>query len=513
MDKRFFFCSPRTDFHTAFKEILQLYFPEVEPTAIATADLQYLHNQQDSSNVIIEAFTEGQDEVRVCGVRLYGVLEVGCLERKGEVTLLPWEKSSSGERRILRLLLNQLLTHYLHISPSPWGVLRGIRPTKIVHRLLDRGLSACEIQGFLNRAYDVESTKANLVTEIALSQRDFLLSPDQARKSVSIYIGIPFCPSRCLYCSFPSFPIGGAGQQVEQFLDTLRHEITAVHNFLTKRQIEVQTIYVGGGTPTSLPNALFRQLLADIAQAFQGTAVQEYTIEAGRPDTITEDKLSTMREYGVSRISINPQSMRQKTLVAIGRSHRPEDVESVFWLARQFGFSSINMDIIAGLPGETPQDMSYTLERIAALMPDNLTVHTLAVKRGSVLKELSGFLRTETDIVRAMLGDCAQAAGEMGMIPYYLYRQKYMAGNMENIGYALPDKSCLYNISIMEERQTILGLGAAAATKAVYPGSWRLESCHNPKDVSTYINDYKLYLERKLALADRVWRNEEELTC
>jgi oxygen-independent coproporphyrinogen-3 oxidase len=470
------------------------------------SQVQHWCNQPEIDDLVIEGVTEGRGQLLLCVVSLYAVRDgqLACLRRQCSVNLLPWEKQANGERRALRLLVHQLLAEHFKIQKSPWGILRGIRPTKIVHRLLDTGFDTAFIQGFLHREYDVELIRAKLVTDIAIKQRTFLLTTEQARKVVSIYIGIPFCPSRCLYCSFPAFPIAGAGQQVDRFIDALRHEMWAVQEFLAERHIGVQTIYIGGGTPTSLPDSLFRRLLDDVDQLFTGVELREYTVEAGRPDTITEDKLSIMREYGVGRISINPQSMREHTLLAIGRYHRPEDVEHAFLLARQFDFHTINMDIIAGLPGETPNDMTYTLERIAALRPDNLTVHTLAVKRGSGLKERSGFERTGAGTVRAMLVNCALAAQDLGMSPYYLYRQKYMAGNMENVGYALPGKECLYNIQIMEERQTILGLGAAATTKAVYPDNWQLESCHNPKDVSTYIKGYQACLERKLALVDRV---------
>jgi len=508
MNRIVYFCFSRPDLDTAAREMVHLYFPDTEPTSITAAQLQHWCNQPEHDGVVIEGFVEDRAHSLECGVRLHSVRDgqLSCVEQQCSINLLPWEKQASGGRRGIRLLVNKLLAEYFKISKSPWGILRGIRPTKIVHRLLDRGFNTTFIQGFLVREYDVELLRAKLVTDIAIRQRAFLLTAEQARKVISIYIGIPFCPSRCLYCSFPAFSIDGAGQQVDRFLEALRHEMWAVQEFLAERQIGVQTIYIGGGTPTSLPDPLFRRLLDDVSQLFTGAQLREYTVEAGRPDTITEDKLSIMREYGVGRISINPQSMREHTLLAIGRTHRPEDVEHAFRLARQFDFNTINMDIIAGLPGETPTDINYTLERIAALRPDNLTVHTLAVKRGSGLKEQSGFERTGADTVRAMLANCAMATQVWGMSPYYLYRQKYMAGNMENVGYALPGKECLYNIQIMEERQTILGLGAAAATKAVCPASWQLESCYNPKDVSTYIKGYQACLERKLALLGRVLR-------
>ncbi|MEM5770661.1 MAG: coproporphyrinogen dehydrogenase HemZ, partial [Bacillota bacterium] len=254
----------------------------------------------------------------------------------------------------------------------------------------------------------------------------------------------------------------------------------------------------------------FRQLVRDIGQAFSSADLREFSVEAGRPDTITPVKLMTMREAGVDRISINPQSMRERTLQLIGRFHRPDQVEQVFRQAREAGFDNINMDLIAGLPGETPEDVLYTLERIGRLRPESLTVHTLAVKRGSNLKESGEFSAAPAPLVRDMMGLCAGAARSWGLVPYYLYRQKYMAGNLENVGYALPGKECLYNIQIMEERQSIVGLGAAAATKAVNPADRRVTSCYNPKDVATYINDLQGYVARKLTLMQRVFTSKEE---
>lgn len=515
MNKQVYFYFDRPDFHTAAREMLHLYLPDVEPVMLNVEQLREWLDQPEPDCLVLEGTVEGVDRAVHCKVRVHALMDgkLNSFQQECSIDMLAWENRLGVERRGIRLLVNRMLAEYFAVHKSPWGILRGIRPSRIVHRLLDERCPAQEIKALLQREYDVATEKANLLTDIAVSQRPFLLTAEQASRIVSIYIGIPFCPSRCLYCSFPSFPIAGAGRKVDKFLEALRHEIAVVQQFLLDRQISVQTIYIGGGTPTSLPDPLFKQLLEDVTQAFTSSGLEEFTVEAGRPDTITPEKLSILREYGASRISINPQSMREQTLKNIGRSHRPEDVEAVFALARQYGFVNINMDIIAGLPGEGPADMAYTLERITALKPENLTVHTLAVKRGSTLKETSGFHRTEADVVREMLELSRQTAQTMGMKPYYLYRQKNMAGNMENIGYALPGKECLYNIQIMEERQTIIGLGAYAGTKAVCPGTWQLQSCYNPKDVPTYLNEYQGYLERKLALLDRVLRNKEELLC
>lgn len=512
MAEQFFCCFGRPDFYTAATEMLQLYLPGAELTKLSDVEWRTGNFPSSAAGVLLEGYVRTEGEGIVCMASLHRMYEGQpiSLQQKRTVKLLPWESSTSAERRGMRLVVNGLLKNYYQASASPWGILRGIRPIKLVHRLLDIREPITHIREVLREAYDVEDGKAALLTNVAIRQRPFLLNKADARQLVSVYIGIPFCPSRCAYCSFPALPITGAGQLVEDFLVALRREIEMLQQFLVRHDLKVQTIYIGGGTPTSLSDQQFRQLLADVCQAFSGNCLREFTVEAGRPDTITPDKLAIMREHSVTRISINPQTMREHTLQVIGRSHRPVDVERVFSLARQSGFTNINMDLIAGLPGETPEDMQYTLARLGDLQPDNLTVHTLAIKRGSSIKDNTGFSLPSASIVRTMLELCAAQTRDWGLSPYYLYRQKYMAGNMENIGYALPGKECIYNIQIIEERQTIVGLGAAASTKVVDPGGWQILSCYNPKDVPTYLRELQSYLTRKLTLLQGVFDNKEE---
>lgn len=510
--KKIFHCFPRADFHVAAAEMLRLYLPGAQPGKLTEEECRSWYQRPAAGDVLICGSVRQAGEAIDCTASLH-CLHNGHLrstQQTRRVELLPWENKTGAERRGIRLLVKALLQDFFQAQAGPWGILCGVRPTKPVHRLLDTGQSPSAVRKLLCKAYDVRGDKAALVTNIAVRQRPFLPDRNEARRLISVYVGIPFCPSRCAYCAFPSFPIGGAGQQVGKFLAALRREIEAVERFLTRHNLEVQNLYVGGGTPTSLPNREFRQLLTDVRQAFHSKTLREFTLEAGRPDTLTPDKLALMREQGVDRISINPQTMREHTLQAIGRSHGPADVDRVFRLARETGFQNINMDLIAGLPGETPEDMSYTLARIGELQPENLTIHTLAIKRGSHLKESGGYRLPQGGAVEDMLKLCAAAAQSWRLIPYYLYRQKYMAGNLENVGYALPGKECLYNIQIMEEHQTILGLGAAAATKAVDHGDWKVMSCYNPKDISTYIHDLQIYLERKLALVQRALVSKEE---
>ncbi|SDF10895.1 coproporphyrinogen dehydrogenase HemZ [Sporolituus thermophilus] len=430
--------------------------------------------------------------------RKEGIL--ACRVRRAEAEYAD-EDEAAAAKRLLKLNVLALMEKITGYRPSPWGILRGVRPTKIVHRLLDAGLSASEVLGRVTRAYAVAPDKALLVTNIAVRQRPFLLAPEQAAKLVSVYIGIPYCPSRCLYCSFPAHVLPGDRRAVEAFLHALTQDIEAAALLLGRYRCKVQTIYIGGGTPTSLADNDFSRLLGLVTAAFRSDATREFTVEAGRPDSITDAKIATMRAYGVTRVSVNPQSMQEKTLNHIGRKHSVRDIIDIFQKFRRAEIPVINMDIIAGLPGEDAGDMAATMEEIAALAPDNLTVHTLAIKRGSLLKaNLVGQLLPDENETARMLEVTRQYVAQMGLKPYYLYRQKYMTGNFENVGYARPGTECLYNIQIMEERQTIVGIGPAAGTKAVWPGSWRLASVYNAKDVTTYIANINIYIEQRRQL-------------
>lgn len=413
-------------------------------------------------------------------------------------------------RWLTRLHVYETLRRLLGVNPSPWGVLRGVRPTKIVHRLWDKGFSPERIAAVLTSQYAVAPEKARLVTTVAARQRPYLLAPAAARRTVSVYIGIPYCPSRCVYCSFPAFPLPDTASR-RAFLRALATDIQAAGEFIRARQLTVETVYIGGGTPTSLAAHELAWLLAKVRQTLPWMGVREFTVEAGRPDSLSLAKLLVLRRYGATRISINPQSMHDKTLQLIGRGHTVEDIIKVFTLARRVGFSRINMDIIAGLPGESLADFQTTLTRVAALQPDNLTVHTLARKKGAALYRAAGWLLPEAATVVDMLAAAAACAAALGMVPYYLYRQKHMIGNLENVGYARPAAVCLYNIQMMEERQTIIGIGPSAASKVVRVADWSLRSVYNPKDVATYIARLPSYINRRNAVLQQWLNNNKEV--
>ncbi len=379
-----------------------------------------------------------------------------------------------------------------------WGDLTGIRPTKIARKLLDEGKSDGDILRYMKETYLVGDKKGLLSIDIAKREREILKPLHIKEGGYSLYIGIPFCPSTCLYCSFTSNPIAVFKDRVPLFLEALVKEIKAVGTL--RRGKILDSIYIGGGTPTSLDPSDLERVLNAVAESFDLSDLLEYTVEAGRPDSITAEKLRVLKRYGVTRISVNPQTMNEKTLRFIGRHHTPEDVIKAFGLARSEGFDNINTDIILGLPGETEPEVSHTIDEIIKLKPDSLTVHSLAVKRASALyeriREVGYDCLVNTD---ATMEIAAKGAEILGMKPYYLYRQKNMAGNFENTGYAREGAYGIYNILIMEELESIAALGPGSVSK-VLTREGKLERCDNVKDVMTYIERIDEMTERKREL-------------
>ncbi len=377
----------------------------------------------------------------------------------------------------------------------PWGTLTGIRPTKIAMTKLSEGWTADDIRSYMKETYYTSDEKIELAIDVAEREKR-LLSAIDYKKGYSLYIGIPFCPTTCLYCSFTSFPIGKWQGRTHLYLNALFKEMEYVADRMKDKPLE--TVYFGGGTPTSLSPEDLDAILNKLEVTFPMDKVQEFTVEAGRPDSITREKLQVLRNHGITRISINPQTMKQETLDLIGRRHTVEQVKEQFRLAREMGFDNINMDLIVGLPEETLEDVQATMEQVKELAPDSVTVHSLAIKRAARLnidKERYGNLKITN--TQEMIDMTARYAEEMGLRPYYLYRQKNMAGNFENVGYAAPGKECIYNILIMEEQQTIMACGAGTTTKVLYPSENRLERAENVKEVEQYIGRIGEMLERK----------------
>lgn len=376
----------------------------------------------------------------------------------------------------------------------PWGSLTGIRPTKIAMGRLEKGESGEEIISFMQKEYFVSRNKAALSVEIAEREKK-LLSRIHYEDGYSLYIGIPFCPTTCLYCSFTSYPLCKFEKLVDAYIDCLIKELRFVGEAYRDRVLD--SVYIGGGTPTTLEPAQLDRLLSALREYFDFSTVQEFTVEAGRADSITEEKLAVLKKHGAGRISINPQTMKEETLRLIGRQATPKQVREAFAMARAAGGFNINMDIILGLPGEGEEDVKGTMEEIAAMKPDSLTVHSLAIKRASHLSKwiLDNGIESLKNTDRTM-EIAAQGAAGLHMHPYYLYRQKNMSGNFENVGYATEGNYGLYNILIMEEKQTIIACGAGSITKAVYPDG-RIERIDNVKDVTLYIKSIEEMLERK----------------
>ena len=408
------------------------------------------------------------------------------------------EVSATGEqmKSPLKRGVYQLLSEYTG-KELPWGTLTGIRPTKIAMGLLEKGVSEAEVTEHMKKVYLTGEEKTNLSIEIAKREMEILKDIDY-EDGYSLYIGIPFCPTTCLYCSFTSYPMGKWAGRMDEYLDALFKEIDYTAEAFKHKKLN--TVYIGGGTPTSLSAEQMDRLLTKVEESFDFTRCQEFTVEAGRPDSITEDKLVAIKRHKVTRISINPQTMKQETLKLIGRRHTVEQIKEVYGLARNLGFDNINMDLILGLPGENIDDVRHTMEELKAMAPDNITIHSLAIKRAARLNlewdKYESLLMENSSEVMKMTEDYCR---EMGMEPYYLYRQKNMAGNFENVGYAMPGKAGIYNILIMEEKQSIVALGAGSTSKAVFPGG-RIERADNVKDVEVYMSRIDEMIERKRML-------------
>ncbi len=412
-------------------------------------------------------------------------------------------RDKSVVRNPLKLTIYEMLSRYTG-RVLPWGSLTGIRPTKIAVAQIEDGADRQAVVENYIKVYGTSRAKAELAFDVAGREKKIIDSVAE-EDEYCLYIGIPFCPTRCLYCSFTSYPIAAYKDKVEDYLDALEKEMTYVAEaYRGKRLI---SIYVGGGTPSSISAENMERLCSMVESMFDMSHVREFTIEAGRPDSTTYDKLLVMKKHGVTRISINPQTMNEQTLRTIGRAHTPEQTRLAMEMARKAGFDNINMDLIVGLPGEDTDAVENTLRQIKELSPESLTVHTLAVKRAAKLNiEMDRYKDQLKNDIESQLDAVTRAAGEMGLEPYYLYRQKNMTGNLENVGYSKEGLECLYNILIMEERTDIVGLGAGSSSKLVVrPGhdgvteGTRIDRIENCKSVDDYISRIDEMIARKKA--------------
>lgn len=387
----------------------------------------------------------------------------------------------------------------------PWGTIIGIRPSKIALALINEGKSCDEIIKYYKNRYLASKEKAELCIKIAEREKDIV---NKLSKNISVYIGMPFCPTRCLYCSFTSNPIKGCNKLVQPYLEALTYEIDKISEFINKKNLTVENVYFGGGTPTSVNNDQFEQIMKKIYNKFiYKNDIKEFTVECGRPDSINFEKLDTMRRYKATRISINPQTMNDETLKLIGRNHNSQNVIEKFNLARSMGFDNINMDLIVGLPGERLVHMKKTCSEILKLKPDSLTVHGMSVKKGSKLLEnlRQNLNLVDLDELIGMHDETVKLAKNLNMEPYYMYRQKNMIGNMENVGYSLHGKESPYNIQMIEERQTIIAMGADAITKIVFLDENRIERAPNLKDVIEYNKRIEELVEKKITMLEELY--------
>lgn len=376
----------------------------------------------------------------------------------------------------------------------PWGVMCGVRPAKIVTKLKDFcGMTALEARAYIERVYGATPEKCDLAVRVSENERAILKGIK--KRSVSLYIGIPFCPTRCLYCSFISSDMRITAKYIDDFVTKLCVELEKTAEIVKNLSLSVENIYIGGGTPTSLSEIQLGTLLNKIKSLFYVTKLKEFTLEAGRPDTITREKLGLARACGVGRISINPQTTCDETLARIGRRHSTAMFFDAYKTAREVGFDVINCDLIAGLPGERAEIFRKSIDEVAALEPENVTIHSMCVKRAARFAKENSRL-AEYAVMNEMLSYAQKSLSARGYEPYYMYRQKNISGNLENVGYSLPGAFSFYNVNIMEEAQTIIAMGGGATTKLVCRDGG-ISRIFNFKDPAEYIKNFDEILRRK----------------
>ena len=471
----------------AVEQSLLAFFPEERP----------VYEGEDGESHAEVTLREG--DTYAVGVT---VLTYGGKKARGEARVRVAGVSDEYERerlrqRALKLSFFRAAREVTGVTPS-WGALTGIRPAKLVRGMMEEGMTAAQADRVLRETYCVSPARRRLALESAAAG---LKAKNELRpEEISLYIGIPFCPTRCAYCSFVSASVEKSFKLMEPYLEALTAEIDAAGRMVRETGLRVKSFYMGGGTPTTLSARQMDALLTKVNESFDLSGCAEYCIEAGRPDTIDREKLQVLLDHGADRISVNPQSLEAQVLEAIGRHHSPEDIERAMELAVSMGFPHVNMDLIAGLPADTPEGFRRTLDRCMTFGADNITVHTLSLKKGSriLLEELP--IPTAEDVA-AMLDYADPALRARGFQPYYLYRQKYMSGSFENVGWTRPGFDGLYNIYMMEELHTVLSLGGGGMNKVNLPGG-RIVRFHNPK----YPKEYLAQLDDVLLEKEEIFR-------
>ena len=462
------------DYKYAVEQIMLVLFPGEKPVYDA-------ENEENSSAVsslsLGKMWATARTELTWNGVTAAGVSRVKLDQLTDELT------RNRLLQRILKQSFYKAAVACTGVQP-PWGALTGIRPAKLASKAMKEGRTEAQTRRLFQNEFFVSPER----TELALDAARASLAAERKleKQDISLYVGIPFCPTRCAYCSFVSADVKRALKLVEPYLDALEQEIDAAADYLRQAGSTVRTIYIGGGTPTTLSAPQLERLITRLRRKLDLSRLAEFTVEAGRPDTITADKMKVLHDLEVDRVSVNPQSMRDEVLAAMGRSHSAGDIFRAYDIVRQSGIPIVNMDLIAGLPRDTVEGFRYTLDTVLALDPENITVHTLALKKGArLMMEREGLPTGEE--TSAMLDYAWDSLRRNGQEPYYLYRQKYMSGALENIGWCKPGTEGLYNICIMEELHSILALGAGGSTKLTDPATGRVVRITNPKYPQQYI--------------------------
>lgn len=472
--------SPVPGFQKELYDVLYIFLETIHkaPEGDASADL------------VVDISETTRNGIRHCAARLSGSLSgeaSGSAAVSGDLL-----EEKRRHKRLQKTALFDALVMATGRRP-PWGSLTGIRPTRLVYELMDSGNTLPAALGWVWDVFRLSAEKAELLSEIVSVQQSL---PKPQAGEIACYIGIPFCASRCRYCSFLSRE-AGRGTLLQPYTEALVREIDGTVQLMRERGLKARSVYVGGGTPTVLSEAQLVQVMTAAGPLIETAA--EVTLEAGRPDTITPGKLAVIKALGAGRVSVNPQSMHDSTLQAIGRRHTAEQVRGAVSQAREAGFGHLNMDVIAGLPGENLMMFEQTMDGVLRLSPESVTVHTLSVKRSSDMYRYGDPLPDGEEVSR-MVTHAREVLRGLGYEPYYLYRQKHMAGNQENIGYAKPGYACLYNIDMMEDRTTVLAMGAGSVSKLVGPGSGSILRGPNVKDIDQYLLRVDEMLARKKAL-------------
>lgn len=468
--------------------------------------LSFVSEWTDESDLKLKlALTVKEDGVVACGELFDGARRIEHQVNRSYVSLEEKAMRKTAKQALCYSLL-LMLEEYTGMEQG-WGILTGIRPTKLLHQMNVAGIGREEAHKRLQEEVILRPYKLSLLQDIV--DRQLQVVPDlyQIDQELSVYIGIPFCPTKCAYCTFPAYAIRSHTASVNPFLEGLHYEIEQLGKWLAKNDQRITSIYFGGGTPTSITAEDMDQLFDKMYRSLPHMdGVRELTVEAGRPDTITREKLDVMKRWEVDRISINPQSFTQETLNAIGRHHTVEETIEKYHLAMEMGLTNINMDLIIGLPNEGVAELAHSLQEVEKLMPASLTVHTLSFKRASEMTQNKERYKVASrDEISKMMEMASEWTAANGYDPYYLYRQKNILGNLENVGYSKPGQESIYNIMIMEEVQTILGLGCGAVSKLMAPGSGKLTRWPNPKDPKTYNDTYRTLVENKLRDLDDIY--------